>query len=127
MTIDDTTAIACIGALVTAVVILWKLNDVRQKAGEKLCRGELAKRDEEIKDCVKRIRKLEDERVPVYQTHAAELKQMSESMRATTDQVAKSLDAVARTLADIARNGTPSPTPAQPETDAVVRIGRQHG
>lgn len=126
MTVDDTTAIACITALAAAVAVLWKLNDNRQKASEHRCRGELAKRDDDIEDCIKRIRKLEDERVPVYRAHTAEIRELAESMRSTTERVGKSIDALGKSVLDLVRNSTPHPTAAEPETAAVVRIGRDH-
>jgi len=104
MTIDDTVAISCIATLVGAIVVLWKLNDRRQKASEEWCRVELAK-------CFTRIQALEDSRVFTMQAHAKEMQSVAENYHADSKQTMKLLTAIVDAIREIARSTTPSPTP----------------
>lgn len=142
MTIDDGTSVTIVGAVIaalaSAVAWLWKAMDKRYQA-------ELAKRDVVIDDLTKRIRTLEDERVPTMAAHSAELKTLTDRYDATAERTADALNAVAKAVREIASNvnaqteaikavkcktfnqdSLPDPHPAAKGTEAVTRKNRDH-
>jgi hypothetical protein len=143
MTLDDgtvfTIACAVVGALSGAVAWLWKAMDKRYQL-------ELAKRDAEIKDLVDRVRKLEDERGPASEAHAAKIEALTDRADTTENSVAEAIRDMARAVREIAQNSNaqtdaikgmrckhydqgnlPDPHPAAKGTGAVIRKNRDHG
>ncbi len=143
MTIDDGTGVtitcAVIAALASAVAWLWKAMDKRYQT-------ELAKRDKTIDDLAQRLRKLEDERIPTHEAHAATLKALTDRADTTENRVADTLTALAKSVREIAQNvnaqteaikgircktfnqdALPDPHPAAKGTDAVTRKNQSHG
>ena len=142
MTIDDGTGVtitcAVIAALASAVAWLWKAMDKRYQT-------ELAKRDKTIDDLAQRLRKLEDERIPTHEAHAATLKSLTDRADTTENNVANAIRDMAKAVREIAQNVNshteaiksmrcktydqgplPEPHPAAQGTEAVTRKNRDH-
>jgi vacuolar-type H+-ATPase subunit D/Vma8 len=142
VTIDDGTTITLVGgiivALASAVGWLWKAMDKRYQT-------ELAKRDATIEDLAKRLRALEDERIPTYQAHADKLEALTNRADATEGRVADAITAMTKAVREIAANvnsqteaikgvkcktfnqdALPEPHPAAAGTEAVTRKNRDH-
>jgi len=98
MTLDDGTAItiACgtIAALAGAVAWLWKAMDKRYQAELKA----------DHKALIKRVRDLEDERIPTLKEHAEKIEQLADRYDATAIGTAQALTAVAKAVREIAQN-----------------------
>lgn len=138
MTVDDSIVVGCIVALGGAVVWLWKAMDRRYQT-------ELAKRDKTIDDLAQRLRKLEDERIPTHEAHAAKLEALTNRADATENSVAAAMRDMAKAVREIAANvnsqteaikgikcktfnqeALPEPHPAAKGTDAVQRKNAEH-
>lgn len=138
MTVDDSIVVGSIVALAGAVVWLWKAMDNRYQS-------ELAKRDSTIADLAERLRKLEDERIPTHQAHAASLKALTDRADATENNVVAAMRDMAKAVREIAANvnsqteaikgvkcktfnqeALPEPHPAAKGTDAITAKNMGH-
>lgn len=101
MTVDDGTGItiacAVVAALASAVAWLWKAMDKRYQT-------ELAKRDVVIDDLTKRIRSLEDDRIPTMAAHAAEMKHLNDRYDGTAATMAEAVTTIAKAVRELASN-----------------------
>jgi len=108
MTLDDGTAItiACgtIAALAGAVAWLWKAMDKRYQAELKKRDAEFAELKADHKALIKRVRDLEDERIPTLKEHAEKIEQLADRYDATAIGTAQALTAVAKAVREIAQN-----------------------
>ena len=110
MTIDDGTGFtitcAVVIALSSAVAWLWKAMDKRYQI-------ELSKRDVVIDDLTKRIRSLEDLRVPTMASHADQIKDLTQRYDETARITAEAVRALAEAVQGLTLSSR-SPAKATP-------------